>query len=214
MRTRPLVALLGIAVGTAIAFACWKAWRAFVGEPATAPIGVGDRSTEVAAPPTAKPAPQPAATRPTAQPVTPSHATAPTQPTPPPMPFGTVFDPLAAVEDTPSLYRDDESVEEDEVASVLSETGGSAAAATELAEPLVEPPAETSGGPSLLERFGSNAAPTIDHGVCPEDHPVKGNSNSMIYHLPGESSYAATIPEVCFSDAAAAEAAGFRPRKR
>jgi hypothetical protein len=36
----------------------------------------------------------------------------------------------------------------------------------------------------------------------------------MIYHLPGQSSYAATNPEVCFTDAATAESAGFRPRKR
>lgn len=44
---------------------------------------------------------------------------------------------------------------------------------------------------------------------CPPDYPVKGNMPSMRYHLPGQPSYGRTIPEVCFQNAAAAEAAGF-----
>ena len=49
---------------------------------------------------------------------------------------------------------------------------------------------------------------------CPEGFPVKGNADSMIYHEPGQPSYAATIAEVCFASAAAAEAAGFRAPRR
>ena len=45
---------------------------------------------------------------------------------------------------------------------------------------------------------------------CPASHPVKGNASSMIYHEPGTSLYERTIPELCFRDAADAEAAGFR----
>ena len=52
-----------------------------------------------------------------------------------------------------------------------------------------------------------------DHN-CPDEFPVKGNASSRIYHLPGESSYDATIPEICFVFAEAAEAMGFRARKR
>jgi hypothetical protein len=44
---------------------------------------------------------------------------------------------------------------------------------------------------------------------CPFAYPVKGNMPSMRYHLPGQPSYARTIAEVCFQNAAAAEAAGF-----
>jgi DNA-binding protein HU-beta len=44
---------------------------------------------------------------------------------------------------------------------------------------------------------------------CPAGYPVKGNVDSGIYHVPGSSSYAQTIPEFCFSSAEAAEAAGF-----
>jgi hypothetical protein len=198
MRTRPLVALLGIIVGATIAFLCWKWWRSLVDQPVMEPVGSGPRPD--AADRTAAPPPIPVS---------------PAPPAPPPMPFGTVFDPLAAVEDTPALYREAERIEEDEVASTLSEIGGSPEAATELAETLVSPPvADSIGRPTLQERFGPDAVAPVEHGVCPEDHPVKGNANSMIYHLPGQSSYAATNPEVCFTDAAAAESAGFRPRKR
>lgn len=44
---------------------------------------------------------------------------------------------------------------------------------------------------------------------CPADYPVKGNMPTRHYHLSGQPSYARTIPEVCFQNAAAAEAAGF-----
>jgi hypothetical protein len=49
---------------------------------------------------------------------------------------------------------------------------------------------------------------------CPEDYPIKGNASSRIYHRPGESSYDATIPEICFASDTAADAAGYRQRKR
>ena len=194
MRTRPLVALLGIAVGTALAVALWRGWRGLADRLALGPAGEDvqrDELGEGQAPP-----PQTAT-------ATPATATPPLQPIPPPMPFGTVFDPLAAVEDSPALYDEVERIAEDEVASTLSEIERTAEEAT---LPV--------GGTSLQARFGPGAAAPIERGVCPDDYPVKGNANSMIYHLPGQSTYAATIPEVCFRDAGAAEAAGFRPRKR
>lgn len=46
--------------------------------------------------------------------------------------------------------------------------------------------------------------------VCPPEFPIKGNKQSLIYHEPGQSSYAATIPEFCFASRVAAEAAGYR----
>ena len=49
--------------------------------------------------------------------------------------------------------------------------------------------------------------------TCPVDHPIKGNANSRIYHLPGQSSYEQTVPEYCFATEEDAMAAGFRPRK-
>jgi large subunit ribosomal protein L4 len=52
-------------------------------------------------------------------------------------------------------------------------------------------------------------APLAD-GSQPEGFPVKGNSDSMLYHVPGSSFYARTEAEVWFASAEAAEAAGFQ----
>ena len=49
---------------------------------------------------------------------------------------------------------------------------------------------------------------------CPTGYPVKGNASSRLYHLPSSPNYTATIPEFCFADAEAAEAAGYSAPKR
>ena len=49
--------------------------------------------------------------------------------------------------------------------------------------------------------------------ACPYDFPIKGNASSMIYHLPGQSSYDNTIPEICFATEERAAAAGYRASK-
>ena len=51
-------------------------------------------------------------------------------------------------------------------------------------------------------------------GTCPLTHPVKGNANSHIYHVPGGRFYDTTVPERCYRDEAAAEADGMRASKR
>jgi hypothetical protein len=51
-------------------------------------------------------------------------------------------------------------------------------------------------------------------GACPVTHPVKGKTNSKIYHVPGGRFYATTVPERCYRDEAAAEADGMRASKR
>ncbi|GIW04842.1 MAG: hypothetical protein KatS3mg059_1462 [Thermomicrobiales bacterium] len=71
------------------------------------------------------------------------------------------------------------------------------------AEPATTPPAEGNGWIH---------APA--DGGCPERYPIKGNASSRIYHLPGEPSYEATNPEICFASEEAAAALGYRPRRR
>jgi hypothetical protein len=56
--------------------------------------------------------------------------------------------------------------------------------------------------------------PTDGAHECPSAYPIKGNSKSHIYHLPGGGSYNATIPNICFATEEAAEAAGYRATKR
>lgn len=45
---------------------------------------------------------------------------------------------------------------------------------------------------------------------CPNSHPIKGNIDSMLYHLPGTSYYYDTLPERCFATEHDAWMAGFR----
>ncbi|SFS07461.1 Putative cell wall binding repeat 2 [Microbacterium sp. cf046] len=54
----------------------------------------------------------------------------------------------------------------------------------------------------------------IDSWTCPAWAPIKGNANSMIYHVPSGQYYAATNPEECFTTEAAAVAAGYRKSQR
>ena len=61
---------------------------------------------------------------------------------------------------------------------------------------------EYAGAVRLAE--GSTEAPDADH-------QVKGNEDSMKYHVPGSRWYDATVAEVWFASAQDAEAAGFAP---
>jgi hypothetical protein len=51
-------------------------------------------------------------------------------------------------------------------------------------------------------------------GSCPATHPIKGNADSGIFHVPGGRSYERTTPERCYANEADAEADGFRRAKR
>lgn len=51
-------------------------------------------------------------------------------------------------------------------------------------------------------------------GTCPATHPIKGNAQSGIFHVPSGMSYDRTIPERCYATEADAEADGFRKAKR
>lgn len=74
---------------------------------------------------------------------------------------------------------------------------------TALPEPAASEPAPIAGGPVQPEG-----------GECPANAPIKGNSDSGIYHVPGGRSYSRTVPEECFATREDAEAAGYRAAKR
>lgn len=78
-------------------------------------------------------------------------------------------------------------------------------AAKKAVEESVAAPAEAveyAGAVRVAE--GSTEAPDADH-------QVKGNEDSMKYHVPGSRWYDATVAEVWFASAEEAEAAGFAP---
>jgi large subunit ribosomal protein L4 len=54
---------------------------------------------------------------------------------------------------------------------------------------------------------GSHAA--LEDGSEPEGFPIKGNEDSMLYHVPGSRFYKQTIAEVWFATEEDAEAAGY-----
>jgi putative cell wall-binding protein len=60
--------------------------------------------------------------------------------------------------------------------------------------------------------YPSRTAPT-GTWTCPSWAPIKGNADSMIYHMPYNRYYDATNPEECFRTESAAVAAGYRKAK-
>ncbi len=67
-------------------------------------------------------------------------------------------------------------------------------------------------GPPLAEAtasYGAGSHGALADGSEPEGFPIKGNAQSMMFHVPGSRYYKATIAEVWFASEEAAEAAGF-----
>ena len=81
------------------------------------------------------------------------------------------------------------------------------AAGSGRAQRRVVPPSRVPGPPATTD---SSAWVEPVDGACPLTHPVKGNANSGIFHLPGGRFYDTTVPERCYRDAEAAEADGMR----
>ncbi|WP_404381015.1 50S ribosomal protein L4 [Knoellia locipacati] len=69
----------------------------------------------------------------------------------------------------------------------------------------VAPEADADGG------FGPDSHAALEDGSAPAGFDVKGNKDSMKYHVPGSRWYDATAAEVWFRSADAAKAAGFVP---
>jgi large subunit ribosomal protein L17 len=85
-----------------------------------------------------------------------------------------------------------------------------AAPAAPAAEPVTEP-VEASAEATADEGadFGPDSTAPLADGSAPEGFEVKGNKDSNKYHVPGTQWYDATVAEVYFRTAEAAEAAGF-----
>jgi hypothetical protein len=74
-----------------------------------------------------------------------------------------------------------------------------------------EPPAATTARPAAAEApHGPDSHAALEDGAQPEGFPIKGNADSMLYHVPGSSFYSRTVAEVWFRSAEAAQAAGFQ----
>jgi len=67
----------------------------------------------------------------------------------------------------------------------------------------------TTPGEAQEEQLPAGAHAPLEDGGQPEGYEIKGNADSMLYHLPGTPFYDRTVAEVWFATAEAAEAAGF-----
>ncbi|WP_237204778.1 50S ribosomal protein L17 [Rothia nasimurium] len=86
-------------------------------------------------------------------------------------------------------------------ASKVAEAAAPAAEETKAAAPAA---AESSDLPA-----GAHAA--TENGEAPEGFEIKGNADSMKYHVPGSRWYANTQAEIWFDTKESAEAAGYAP---
>ncbi len=57
--------------------------------------------------------------------------------------------------------------------------------------------------------YGAGSHVALEDGSQPEGFPIKGNADSMLYHVPDSEYYDRTVAEVWFATAEDAEAAGF-----
>ncbi len=92
--------------------------------------------------------------------------------------------------------------------------GQSAPAPGQQNVPSAQPGLQPGGAPAPVPAQSSAGRAAPEGMNCPASHPIKGNRESMIYHLPGGMSYAATRPEVCFALPTDAEADGYRRSQR
>ena len=81
--------------------------------------------------------------------------------------------------------------------------------AEERAPETPEEAAEVAAENQDAEFAGSHAP--LESGESPEGFSIKGNKNSMKYHVPGSRWYSGTTAEIWFDSPANAEAAGFQP---
>ena len=83
------------------------------------------------------------------------------------------------------------------------------AESTEAAEALQAAEVEESASTNEAPYGEGSHAPLEDPAEAPEGFEIKGNADSMLYHVPGSSHYDRTVAEVWFASPEAAEAAGF-----
>jgi large subunit ribosomal protein L4 len=80
-----------------------------------------------------------------------------------------------------------------------------------LAKASVKVDPATSSTPAAEEApFGPGSHLPVEDGSEPDGFPIKGNADSMLYHVPGSAFYERTAAEVWFASADAAEQAGFQ----
>lgn len=116
--------------------------------------------------------------------------------------------PMVVIELVREAYSAKQStVKEAEAATQRAAKDEQAAAPAETVTEASAPAALLDGG------FGDESAAPLDGGASPDESKftVKGNKDSMKYHVPGSRWFDSTVAEVWFTTSEAAVAAGFEP---
>jgi large subunit ribosomal protein L17 len=90
-----------------------------------------------------------------------------------------------------------------------SEAQDKALDAAETAQDAADAATEESTSTDEAPYGAGSHAPLDDADEAPAGFEIKGNADSMLYHVPGSAFYDRTGPEVWFASEEAAEAAGF-----
>lgn len=88
---------------------------------------------------------------------------------------------------------------------------GAVAEATKVAEKAAEAPKAEAPKAEAAEGQPAGSHASLESGEAPEGFEVKGNADSMKYHVPGSRWYSSTKAEIWFDSAESAEAAGYAP---
>ena len=93
-------------------------------------------------------------------------------------------------------------------AEIAEDTKGESATAAKVADDAAEAKAAEAADDAAPYGAGSHAA--TEDNTAPEGFPIKGNADSMLYHVPDSRFYETTVAEVWFATAEDAENAGFQ----
>ena len=107
-------------------------------------------------------------------------------------------------------------VEDVVAAEVAAGPGGEPLEAVVAEAILIRDPEDAERGDVVAEAIAAADAGGVPPGAvrgdgsrdCPSAYPIKASQSSRLFHEPGSAAYDASIPELCFSSAASARAAG------
>ena len=88
---------------------------------------------------------------------------------------------------------------------------GAVGEATKVAVKAAEAPKAVAPKAEAAEGQPAGSHAPLESGEAPEGFEVKGNADSMKYHVPGSRWYSSTKAEIWFDSAESAEAAGYAP---
>ena len=105
----------------------------------------------------------------------------------------------------------DEATQAANAAATANQSGAAESAQAPAETAAAEPVVEEVAAPAADSDLPAGAHAPLESGEAPEGFEVKGNRDSMKYHVPGSRWYTSTRAEIWFDNAESAVAAGYAP---